>query len=129
MRDDGRMQADPESTRVDRWLCAVRLHPTRSAAAAACEGGHVTVNDKGAKPSTVVRAGDRVRTSAGQRERIVEIVRVIEKRVGAAVAADCLIDHSPPEIPHEFVPPIFVRDAGSGRPTKRDRRSLDRLRG
>jgi ribosome-associated heat shock protein Hsp15 len=117
------------TTRVDRWLCAVRLHATRSAAAAACEGGHVRVNDKPAKPATPVRVGDQVRTRSGQRERIVEVVRVIDKRVGAAVAAECLIDHSPPELPTEFVPQIFVRDRGTGRPTKRDRRTLDKLRG
>lgn len=87
------------------------------------------MNGKSAKPSTAVQAGDRVRTRVGQRERIVEVVRVIDKRVGAQVAAECLIDHSPVFEPEQIPPPIFVRDAGSGRPTKRDRRSLDRLRG
>jgi ribosome-associated heat shock protein Hsp15 len=123
------MAADLETTRVDRWLCAVRLHPTRTAAAAACEGGHVRVNDKSAKPSTTVRIGDEVRTRVGQRERIVEVVRVIDKRVGPKVAVECLIDNSPPYEPEEYLPPLFARDRGAGRPTKKDRRDMDRLRG
>ena len=117
-----------ETTRVDRWLCAVRLHPTRSAAAKACDGGHVKVNDKSAKASTMVRVGDRVRTRVGQRERIVEVVLIIDKRVGAPVAAECLIDHSPVYDPVEVGAPIFARDRGTGRQTKRDRRTLDRFR-
>ena len=122
------MAGELESTRVDRWLCAVRLHPTRTAAAGACEAGHVRVNDKPAKPSTAVRIGDHVRTRVGQRERIVEVVRVIDKRVGAAIAVDCLIDHSPPLEPDTYAPPVFTRDRGAGRPTKKDRRLLDRLK-
>jgi ribosome-associated heat shock protein Hsp15 len=58
---------------------------------------------------------------------VVEVVRVIEKRVGAAIAAACLVDHSPPPPPKEAAP-VFDRERGAGRPTKRDRRDLDRLR-
>lgn len=120
--------AELESTRVDRWLHAVRLHATRTDATDACLAGHVTVNDRPAKPSAVVRVGDRVRTRQGQRERIVEVVRVIDKRVGAPVAATCLVDHSPPYEPEQYLPPLFARDRGTGRPTKKDRRDLDKLR-
>lgn len=119
----------PESTRVDRWVWAVRLAKTRSAATAACRGGHVRVNGKPIKPATLVRVGDEVRVMIGSRERIVEVTKIIEKRVGASVAAECLIDRSPPPPPREFVAPVAVRDRGSGRPTKRERRQLDRLRG
>jgi ribosome-associated heat shock protein Hsp15 len=122
------MAVELETTRVDRWLCAVRLHTTRTAASDACLGGHVTVNDRSAKPSTPVRIGDRVRTRVGQRERIVEVVRVIDKRVGPKVAVECLIDHSPPYEPEDYLPPLFVRDRGSGRPTKKDRRDMNKLR-
>ena len=118
-----------EVTRVDRWLWAVRLGKTRSAATALCRGGHVRVNEVAAKPSTPVRAGDRVEAVVGDRTRVLEVVRVIDKRVGAAAAAECLVDHSPPPPPREFVAPMFRRDPGTGRPTKKDRRSLNRLRG
>ena len=81
------------------------------------------------KPAALVRVGDEVRVMIGSRERIVEVTKIIEKRVGASVAAECLIDRSPPPSPREFVAPVAVRDRGSGRPTKRERRQLDRLRG
>ena len=117
-----------ESARVDRWLWSIRLYKTRSEATDACRGGHVRVNRASAKPATTVRVGDRVTAFAGGRERIVEVVQLIDKRVGAAVAGECYVDHSPPPPPREFVTPLFRRDPASGRPTKRDRRRLDRLR-
>lgn len=116
-------------TRVDRWLWAVRVFPTRSAATAACRGGHVRVDGASAKPATTVVAGSRVEARSGERQRVLEVVRVIEARVGAAIAAECLIDHSPPPPPAERVAPVFARDPGAGRPTKRDRRRMDRTRG
>ena len=76
-----------------------------------------------------VRPGDRVEIHLDHRERILEVVRVIDKRVGAPVAAECLVDHSPPPPPRDPLAPGAVRDAGAGRPTKRDRRRLDRIRG
>ncbi|SDP03233.1 RNA-binding S4 domain-containing protein [Lentzea jiangxiensis] len=114
-----------ESTRIDRWLWAVRLTKTRPDAAQACRGGHVRVNDKPAKPSTTVVPGDQVRARVGDRTKVVEVVRVIGKRVGAEAAATCFIDRTPkppPEIP------IARRDRGAGRPTKRERRELERFR-
>lgn len=114
-----------ESTRIDRWLWAVRLTKTRPDAAQACRGGHVRINDKPAKPSTTVVPGDQVRARVGDKTRIVEVVRVIQKRVGAADAATCFIDRTPPPPPDV---PIARRDRGAGRPTKRERRVLDQFR-
>ena len=87
-----------DETRIDRWLCAVRLVKTRPLATRLCDGGHVLVNGSPAKPSTKVRAGDRVEALIADRERIVEVMRPIESRVGAAVAATCYVDHSPPVV-------------------------------
>jgi ribosome-associated heat shock protein Hsp15 len=118
-----------DSTRVDQWLWAVRIYKSRSIASDACKGGHVTVNGRSVKPATPVRVGDRVEAYAGERQRVLEVVRLIGKRVSAPVAAECLVDHSPPPPPREaYVPPLFSRDPGQGRPTKRDRRQLDRFR-
>lgn len=118
-----------DSTRVDRWLWAVRLYKTRSDATDACRGGHVQVNGAAAKPSSTVRPGDRVEAFVHDRQRILEVVQIIDKRVGAAVAGTCVIDHSPPPPPREErLEPMFRRDVGTGRPTKRDRRALDRFR-
>lgn len=116
-----------ESTRVDRWLWAVRLTKTRPDAAAACRGGHVRVNDRPAKPATTVSPGDEVRARVGDTTRVVEVVRVIQKRVGATDAATCYIDRTPAPPPEESTP-VARRDRGAGRPTKRDRRILDKFR-
>lgn len=115
-----------DSTRVDKWLWSVRVYKTRTIATDACHGGHVAVNGSAAKAATTVSVGDRVEVRAGGRDRILEVVRVIDKRVGAAVAADCLVDHSPPPPAAEYVAPTGVRDRGTGRPTKRDRRQIER---
>ncbi len=112
---------------MDVWLWSVRVCKTRSAATAACRGGHVRVNRAVAKASTPVKVGDRVEAFV-ERQRILEVAIVIDKRVGAAVAATCLVDHSPPVPVAKRQPPVFVRERGSGRPTKRERRELDRLR-
>jgi ribosome-associated heat shock protein Hsp15 len=117
-----------ETTRVDRWLWAVRVYKTRVAATDACRGGHVRVNGVSAKPAATVRVGDQVETHAHGRARVFEVVRVIDKRVGAPIAAECLVDNSPPPPAKDEVVATFTRDPGAGRPTKRDRRQLDRFR-
>ena len=118
-----------EVARVDRWLWAVRATSTRAASTALCRAGHVKVNDTAAKASTTVHAGDTVSARIGDRERVLEVVQAIDKRVGAPIAAGCLIDHSPPPEPRGAVAPALLRDVHAGRPTKRDRRQIDRLRG
>ena len=115
-----------DETRIDRWLCAVRLVKTRPLATRLCEGGHVLLNGSPAKPSTRVRAGDRVEALIADRRRVVEVVRPIESRVGALVAATCYLDHSPPVVPEAG--PEIMRMRGEGRPSKRLRRELERLR-
>jgi ribosome-associated heat shock protein Hsp15 len=116
-----------DETRVDRWLCAVRLCKTRPMATDLCVGGHVKVNGITAKPSTRVRVGDRVEAFVADRLRSVEVVKIIESRVGAADAAECLIDHSPPP-PRDPMPAGLEWARGAGRPSKRLRRELDRFR-
>jgi ribosome-associated heat shock protein Hsp15 len=104
------------------------LYKTRSAATSACRRGKVMVNRATVRASAQVKIGDRVEAFV-ERPRILEVVTVIDKRVGAAIAARCLIDHSPPAQVVRRLPPPFRRAPGSGRPTKRERRELDRLRG
>jgi ribosome-associated heat shock protein Hsp15 len=116
-----------ESSRVDRWLWAVRLTKTRTDAAAACRGGHVRVNGKPAKPATPVHPGDEVRARVHEVTRIVEVLRVIQRRVGAADAVTCYLDRTPAP-PPVVGAPLPRRDRGTGRPTKRERRLLDDFR-
>ncbi|GGJ26088.1 RNA-binding S4 domain-containing protein [Streptomyces brasiliensis] len=117
-----------ESVRIDSWIWAVRLVKTRSLGATACRGGHVHVNGERVKPAYSVRVGDEVRLRHEGRERVVVVKRLIRKRVGAPVAVQCYIDNSPPPPPREAVAPAGIRDRGAGRPTKRDRREMERLR-
>lgn len=117
------------TARVDSWIWAVRILKTRSLATAACKAGHVRVNDERAKASQSVKVGDRVRVRVGEVERQVEVARIVVKRVSATVAAECLVDHTPPPPPREHVALMAVRDRGAGRPTKRERRDIERLRG
>jgi ribosome-associated heat shock protein Hsp15 len=125
----GLIVAEPSTVRVDSWAWAVRLYKTRSAAAAACKAGHVRVNGDKAKPAQTVRIGDEVRARVAETERILIARRLIVKRVGAVVAADCYEDHTPPPPPKAEVQLGVVRDRGAGRPTRRDRRILDQFRG
>lgn len=118
------------AVRVDKWLWSVRVYKTRTKAADACSEGRVLVNDDVAKPSTKVDVGDVVTARRGDRTIVYVVRALIEKRVSAVRAAACVEDRSPPPEPRD-VPGVAVfarRDRGAGRPTKRDRRDIDRLR-
>ncbi|MFJ9522465.1 RNA-binding S4 domain-containing protein [Kitasatospora sp. NPDC101801] len=123
------MATDESSVRVDAWIWSVRLTKTRSLAAAECRAGHVRINDERVKPAQAVREGDVVRLFHAGVERIVTVRKLIRKRVGAEVAAECYRDDTPPPPPRAEAEMAGIRDRGAGRPTKRDRRELERLRG
>lgn len=116
--------------RVDAWIWAIRLAKTRSAATALCKAGHVRINGDRAKPAQTVKIGDEVRVFLpGTGERIVEVRAILAKRVSAALAAPAYLDHTPALPPREERVFVAERDRGAGRPTKRDRRDIERLRG
>ncbi len=117
------------STRLDAWLWAVRLFKTRSAANKAVVGGHVRLNGSPVKPAHVIVPGDVVTVREPGWERKYEVTQVIAKRVGAPVARTCYIDQSPPKPEYLLAGPLARRDRGAGRPTKKDRREIDRLIG
>ena len=127
--DGASAQRASESARVDSWVWATRLAKTRSAATAACRAGHVQVNGERAKAAQSVKIGDEIRLRTTDIERTVKVARIVVKRVGAAIAAECYVDLTPPPPPKEERVVIAVRDRGAGRPTKRDRRELDRFLG
>ncbi len=118
-----------EQVRIDAWVWAVRLYKTRTAAAAAVKAGHVKLNAVAIKPSSPVVVGDRVRVWVDHRLYDVEVSRLISKRVGAPIARECYVDHSPLPPPKEILASQPRRDRGAGRPTKKERREIDRLRG
>ncbi len=124
------MQASLDSLRVDKWLWAARVFKTRSLAGAACDGGKVDINDEAAKPARRVRAGDLVRVTLPRgRRRILKVAAVDDRRGSAEIAKALFEDLTPPEPPRlrQARPPW--REPGAGRPTKRQRRDIQRLRG
>lgn len=115
-----------DSARVDSWLWAVRVYKTRSAATTACRAGHVRVNGDKAKAAQAVRVGDELRIRIAGFDRILIVRQILVKRVGAPLAALSYEDRTPEREPQAA---LGVRDRGAGRPTKRERRDIDRLRG
>jgi ribosome-associated heat shock protein Hsp15 len=109
--------------RIDKWLWAARFFKSRTLAGAACNGGKVHVNGDAAKPSKAVRPGDMLRVTLPRIRRIVRVTALAERRGGASEAAVLYEDLTPPPPP----PPAY-RPPGAGRPTKRERRRIDRLR-
>lgn len=118
----------PSTVRLDIWLWSARLLPTRSAATAACRAGHVRRNGRATKASRRIVIGDELTVRKAGRDRIVVVTRILTTRVGAPIARTAYEDHSPQPAPQLLAAPPR-RDKGSGRPTKRERRALDRLRG
>ncbi|KQS08248.1 RNA-binding S4 domain-containing protein [Curtobacterium sp. MCLR17_007] len=118
-----------DKARVDAWIWAVRITKTRSAATTACKAGHVKVNGERAKPSQPVGPGDEVRVRQAGFDRIVVVKSLILKRVGATEAAKHLDDRTPARLPKEEAGFVPMRDRGAGRPSKRERRDLEKLRG
>lgn len=118
-----------ESVRLDVWVWAVRLAKTRSQATAAVKAGHIRVNGKPAKPAEAVLIGDEVRARLHEHERVYLATGLPVKRGSAAEAAKHFEDLTPPPPPRVERPSAVIRDPGAGRPTKKERRDLDRLRG
>lgn len=118
---------------MDRWLWAVRVYKSRAQANEACTRGRVRVNGETCKPATKIKPGDRVEVRRKDKVIVYEVVETLEKRVSAALAANAVLDLSPPAPPRKLDPmadllPGFVRDRGAGRPTKRDRRQMEKHR-
>ncbi len=121
------MASQELTARVDSWIWAVRLLATRSQATAVCRAGHVHLNGERVKAAHAVRVGDTVRVRHDGHERIVVVTRILSKRTSATVAGECFIDQSPPPT-REATASVAIRDRGTGRPTKHDRRAMERLR-
>ena len=117
-----------EPVRVDKWLWAARVFKTRGLAASACDGGKVDVNEQVAKPSRAVRPGDLLPITLSRAKKIVRIVALSDRRGPGAEAKLLYEDLTPPPPPREArAAPPAVRPPGAGRPTKRERRLIDRL--
>jgi ribosome-associated heat shock protein Hsp15 len=125
-------QQTNETVRLDRWLCATRFYKTRALAAEACAGGKVEVNGHTAKPHKLVRVNDAVTFSHPSGPKEITVLSLADRRGSATEARLLYEDHSPPPPPREerfYSAPPPLRQLGMGRPTKRERRETERLRG
>jgi ribosome-associated heat shock protein Hsp15 len=123
--------AQADAARLDKWLWSVRVFKTRSQASAACRGGSVTVNGTVAKPSRDLRGGEIVLAKVGLIQRTFRVLGVPPSRVGAKLVPDFCEDQTPPaELEKAREKPVqhfLARARGQGRPTKRERREIDRF--
>lgn len=124
-----------EKVRIDKWLWAIRIFKSRTLAGDTVRQGKVRINDKTVKPSTAVSVGDRVTVQKNGFNLEYEVLKLIEKRVGAPIAVTCYTDHTPEEERNKYKD-WFVgkagtefREKGTGRPTKRERRTIERFKG
>src|SRR4051812_23022551 len=124
----------PGRVRIDKWLWAARFFKTRSLAADAVTGGKVLLAGERVKPAKLVQAGDEVRIRLGPYEHVVIVRQTSERRGPATVAATLYEETEAGRAAREklaeqlrMAPGGFVFE-DKGRPTKRDRRELERLR-
>ena len=115
-----------ERQRIDLWLKHVCLFKHRSEATEALRGGVVKVNGQRVKPASIVREGDVIEWLAGENLRRVVVQAVPPSQQSKEAARTMYLDQSPPPAPREA--PVIHRDRGAGRPTKKERRDIERLR-
>lgn len=123
-----------EKVRIDKWLWSVRIFKSRSLATKVIQAGKVRINEKTVKPSYLVKRGERILVSKNGFDFQFEVVDLIQKRVGAPLAVKCYVDHTPAEELNKFKDWYIgkrgaeVREKGTGRPTKRERRDIDEFK-
>lgn len=115
--------------RIDKWLWAVRIYKTRSIAAEACKKGHIMVRDKVVKPSFLVRVGDIVQVKKSPITYSFKVLQCAENRVGAKLVPELMENVTPAEqyeaLEMSRISGFVDRARGTGRPTKKERRSMD----
>jgi ribosome-associated heat shock protein Hsp15 len=127
------MNAPAEPPRLDKYLWAIRLYKTRTLATDAIRGGHVTINQHRPKPSHEVKVGEVYEVRQGIITRTIKVLALLERRVGAKIVPTYAGDLTPAS---EYLKQMqareqtpLKRDPGAGRPTKRDRRAIEKLLG
>jgi ribosome-associated heat shock protein Hsp15 len=126
------VKTDNENVRVDKWLWAVRIYKTRSLATEACRSGRVRIGGQIVKPSREMRVSDEVSMHLGIYTKSITVIALLHNRVSAALVPNFLEDITPQseldklKIQQEMKPEF--RPRGVGRPTKKHRRLIDRLK-
>lgn len=126
------MPKDQQNIRIDKWLWAVRVFKTRNQAAEACKGGKVKINDTSVKPSREVKLNDIVKIQKGPYTRTLKVIGLLSNRVSARIAEEYADDLTPPEEIENLKLMREMnyerRDRGAGRPTKKERREIVKLK-
>jgi ribosome-associated heat shock protein Hsp15 len=121
-----------DTVRIDKWLWAVRLFKTRSQAAEACKGGKIKIDGVPVKPSREVKKGDIIAVQQQSVKKTVKVLQVAKNRVSAKLVAELMEDLTPPEELEklEIIRQLNYerRERGAGRPTKKERRIIDKLK-
>jgi ribosome-associated heat shock protein Hsp15 len=127
---------EPIKVRIDKYLWAIRMYKTRSAAASACNDGKVKLNDDTpVKPSKIIKTGESYSVKNEGKKTLIAITKIIDKRVNAQFAVDCYIDITPEEEKEKqkMISAFYFSGGKRGnkqaRPTKKDRRKITELRG
>ena len=122
-----------EPVRIDKWLWAVRLFKTRTLATEECKKGRISIDGVIVKPSRIPKSGDIIRVRKNPVTYSYKVIAITGKRVGAKLVHEFALDITSPEelkiLEMRQQMDSFDRDRGTGRPTKKERRDLDRLRG
>lgn len=121
-----------ETIRIDKWLWAVRLFKTRTQASDACRGGKVKMDGQNVKPSRDIRVGEEIEVRTGAIRKKVAVKAILKNRIGAKLVDDYLEDLTPSE-EYEKLDMLKQlnyekRDRGTGRPTKKNRRDIAKLK-
>ncbi len=121
-----------DKVRIDKWLWAVRLFKSRTLATDTVKKGKVRINEQPVKPSTTVAVGDRLSVQKNGFNLDIEVKELLNKRVGAPKAVTCYANHTSEDEMNKYKDWFVgrtgggeIREKGTGRPTKRDRRDLD----
>ena len=121
-----------DTVRIDKWLWAVRIFKTRSLASAACRNAKIEIENQSVKPSRSVSIGDIVYVKKPPYTFRYEVTGLISKRISAKLASEFVKDITPPDellkVKTIQESAFFAREKGSGRPTKKERRTIDRFR-
>lgn len=123
------MESKNTEARIDKWLWAARIFKTRTIAAAACKKGQITLRGTQLKPSRIIKVGDVIEVRKPPITYSFKVLQAIERRVGARLIPEILEDVTPPQqyelLEMSKISGFVNRAKGTGRPTKKDRRSLD----
>lgn len=123
--------SDTQKIRIDKWLWSVRFYKTRTLATEACAAGKIKIENENVKPAYMLKVGQIMQINKQGEKLTIKSIKLIEKRVSAPLATECYEDLTPPEEKNKLnFPSAFyeVRDKGIGRPTKKNRRDIDKFK-